>query len=255
MDIQELTSRPASIVDPPFIVAVACFAGDIAAPCELVSALPADCSAAFLFVQQHSRAREVQTLLAESLASRTTLPVMSARGGLTLERGFLYVTPLNETPTMSGSRVCVTPSASGIGCPADALFSSLAHEFGKNAIGVVLSGGDSDRAVGIRAIRQAGGLTFAQYPGSARFPNTLISAIDTGCVDFVLRPNEIALELARISQLKEKSARGPLERTRVSKPEPIPTRSAPVTAIATSTPICDVPGVPSWPTGLTSSSA
>lgn len=232
-------------VNGPLVVAVACFAGDIAAPSELVAALPADCGAALIFVEQLSRAREPQTLLATSLASRTTLRVINARGELMVEPGCLYVVPLNATPIMMGARLCVTPLASGIDCPADALFISLAQVFGKNAIGVVLSGGDSDRALGIRAIKQAGGSTFAQYPGSARFPNTLISAIDTGCVDFVLRPNEIAHELARISQHNEMAARGTFER-KIARPHPIPTLSAPVTAVAVSTPnISKFPGMPS----------
>jgi len=213
MDIEERILRASSTINGPLVVAVACFAGDIAAPSELVSALPADCGAAFIFVQQLVRARETQNLFATSLMRRTIFPVIDARGGLMVERGFLYVIPLNVTPTMTGARICVTPLASGIDCPADALFTSVAQEFGRNAIGVVLSGGDSDRALGIRAIKQAGGITFAQYPGSARFPNTLISAIDTGCVDFVLRPNEIAHELARISQLRETAARETLKHT------------------------------------------
>jgi two-component system CheB/CheR fusion protein len=96
--------------------------------------------------------------------------------------------------------MCVASAASDIGSPVDALFTSLAQEFGRNAIGVILSGGGSDRALGIRAIRHAGGITFAQYPGSARFPNLPISAIDTGCIDFVLRPNEIAHQLARLQK-------------------------------------------------------
>ena len=246
MDIEERLSRASSTVDGPLIVAVACFAGDIAAPSELVSALLADCGAAFIFVQQPARARETQTLLATSLARRTTLPVIDARGGLTVERGSLYVIPQNVTPTMTGARICVRPLASGIDCPADALFTSLAQEFGSNAIGVVLSGGDSDRALGIRAIKQAGGITFAQCPGSARFPNTLISAIDTGCVDFVLRPKEIAHELARMSQLKETAALGTLKHTQLPRPEPIPTRSALATSISMSTPsINEIPSIPS----------
>jgi two-component system, chemotaxis family, CheB/CheR fusion protein len=223
MDIEERMSHPSSPVNEPLIVAVACFAGDIAAPSELVSALPADCGAAFIFVQQPSRARETQALLATSLTRRTTLPVIETCGGLTVERGSLYVIPLNVTPTLTGACIRLTPLASGIDCSADALFTSLAQEFGSNAIGVILSGGDSDLTVGIRAIKQAGGITFAQYPGSARFPNALISAIDTACVDFVLRPNEIAHELARISQLKETVAREALEHTRITRPEPIPT--------------------------------
>jgi two-component system CheB/CheR fusion protein len=230
MKIEERIFRPAAAVDAPLIVAVACFAGDISAPSELVSALPAHCGAAFIFVQQLSPGRE--RLLAEALAKRTTLPVMHAHDGLVAEHGHIYVIPPNATATMTGGRIRVTPVASGIDSPADILFTSLAQELGDNAIGVILSGGGSDRALGIRALRQAGGTTFAQYPGSARFPNMPISAIDTGCVDFVLRPNEIARELARISLSKEKAPRGAFKHTQVIQPEPILTR--PALAVASS---------------------
>jgi two-component system CheB/CheR fusion protein len=213
MDIEERVLPPSSTVNAPLIVAVACFAGDIAAPSELASALPADCGAAFIFVQQLSGGRETQTLLAASLLGRTTLPVIHVQGEVVVERGHLYVIPPNAIPTVTGGRICVIPAASGIDCPADALFNSLAQEFGNNAIGVILSGGGSEKALGIRAIKHAGGITFAQYPGSARFPNTPISAIDSGCVDFVLRPNEIAHQLARISRQKESAARAAFDRT------------------------------------------
>ena len=218
-------SSPSSDDDAPLIVAVACFEGDITAPSELVSALPADCVAAFIFLQQLSARRE--TLLAESLAKRTTLPVIHAHGGMVPEHGRLYVIPPNTNPTITGGRICATPAASELDCPADTLFTSLAQEFGNNAIGVILSGGGSDRALGIRAIREAGGITFAQYPGSARFPNLPISAIDTGCVDFVLRPNEIAHELARISRHKGKAPREAFTHTQITQPEPILTQREP----------------------------
>ncbi len=77
----------------------------------------------------------------------------------------------------------------------DVLFKSLAVTYADHAIGVVLSGGDSDGSLGIREIKHAGGFTFAQRPESARFPSMPRHAIDTGCVDFVLRPNEVAGEL------------------------------------------------------------
>jgi two-component system, chemotaxis family, CheB/CheR fusion protein len=228
MNIDERIFRPPSAVDAPLIVAVACFAGDMAAPSELVSALPADCSAAFIFVEQLSAGRE--RLLVEALEKRATLPVLHAHDGLAAERGRIYVVPPNAMPTMIGGRIRVTPAASSIDCPADILFVSLAQEYGDNAIGVILSGGGSDRALGMRAIRQAGGTTFAQYPGSARFPNLPISAIDTGCVDFVLRPNEIAHELTRISRHKGKPPRGALKHTQITQLEPILKQRAPAAA-------------------------
>jgi two-component system, chemotaxis family, CheB/CheR fusion protein len=198
MSIEKPQSRPSSVVDTPMIIAVAYFAGDIAAPSELVSALPADCDAAFIFVQQTAAGPERR--LTDALAKRTTLPVMQAHDGLVAEHGHIYVIPPNVVPTLTHGAIRVTPAANRTDCPADILLVSLAQELGDKAIGVILSGGSTDVAPGIRAIRQAGGTTFVQYPGSARFPSLPIDAIDTGCVDFVLRPNEIAHELTRISR-------------------------------------------------------
>jgi two-component system CheB/CheR fusion protein len=198
----------------PLIVAVACAAGDRSAPTELVSALPEDCRAALIFIQQPAASRD--SLLAEALASRTRLRVTRAYDGLVAEHGNIYVVPLNVSPTMTGAVIHLTPAVIGRDDAADTLFTSLAQEFGVSAIGVILSGGGSDRALGIRAIREAGGTTFAQYPGSARFPNLPISAIDTGCVDFVLRPNEIAHELARISRRVENAPRSSFKHTQIT---------------------------------------
>jgi two-component system CheB/CheR fusion protein len=206
MSIEQHTLRPPVVVDAPLIIAVACFAGDIAAPSELVAALPAGFGAAVLFVEQPAAGRG--KLLAVALAGRTTLPVVQTQDGLALERGHIYVIPPNVVPTIARGRIHTAPAAGELEQPADSLLISLAQGYGEKAIGVILSGGGSDRGLGIRAIRQAGGTTFVQYPGSARFPNMSISAIDTGCVDFVLRPNEIARELTRIGRHEEKAPRG-----------------------------------------------
>jgi hypothetical protein len=213
------------------IVAVACSAGDLSAPAELVSALPEGCGAAFIFVQQFTTGRE--SLLAEALASRTTRRVTRAYDGLVAEHNNIYVIPPNVSPTLTHARFHLTPVARGGDDAADILFTSLAQEFGSSAVGVILSGGGSDRAPGIRAIREAGGITFAQYPGSARFPNLPISAIDTGCVDFVLRPNEIAHELARISRHIDKTPRDTLEQTPSIPSERIITRHVPAFGVDT----------------------
>jgi two-component system, chemotaxis family, CheB/CheR fusion protein len=205
--------------DSPLIVAVACFAGDNAAPSELVSALPADCAVALVFVEQPSTVRA--SVLAEALVKRTALPVISAHEGLVVEQGLIYVIPENSGLTMTRGRIHAIWAPREFDCLADSLFVSLAHDSGDQAIGVILSGGGSDRAFGIRAIRRAGGTTFAQYPGSARFPNLPISAIDTGCVDFVLRPNELAYELARVSRHKEKVQRGTSKHVQITQLGPI----------------------------------
>jgi two-component system, chemotaxis family, CheB/CheR fusion protein len=79
------------------------------------------------------------------------------------------------------------------------LMSSQASEVrGNAAIAVVLSGGDSDGSLGIQSIKHSGGITFAQNPESARVPSMPKNAIETGCIDFVLRPIAIAKELTRL---------------------------------------------------------
>lgn len=184
-------------MDTSPIVAVASSAGDLEAVSELLSALPAECRAAFIIVRHLDSDRE--RLLFEALGKRTILPVIHAHDGAVVEQDHVYVITANTTLRMTGGRICVTPNPGGLHHPADILFTSLAKERGHSAIGVVLSGEGSDGALGIQALKQGGGATLAQYPGSARFPSMPISAIETGCVDFVLRPNEIARELARLT--------------------------------------------------------
>jgi len=231
MSIGERLLRSSADIDSPWIVAVACFAGDIAAPVELMSALPADCGLAFIFVEQWSAAGGA-SLLAEALMKSTTLPVLRADDGCLVEHGRVYLVARNVALTMTRGRIHATPATGEIDCLADNLFISLAQEYADKAIGVILSGGGSDRALGIRAIKQAGGTTFAQYPGSARFPNLPISAIDTGCVDFVLRPNEIAHELTCISRHEGQSPRGAIKHTQFTRPDRILARPAPVVGLA-----------------------
>ena len=180
------------------IVAVASSADDLDAVSELLSALPAEWNAA-LIIAQHQNSH-CGRLVAAALATRTARPVVYARDGGVAEEGHIYLIPANTTPTVTGRFIRVAPSASEPHNSADLLFTSLAAEHGSCAIGVVLSGPGSDGALGTRAIKQAAGSTLAQYPGSARFPSMPISAIDTGCVGFVLRPNDIARELTRLAR-------------------------------------------------------
>lgn len=182
----------------PVVVAVASSAGDLESIAELLSALPAECAAAFVIVQHLDPVRE--RLLFETLSARTTLPVIRAHDGVLAEPGHVYIITANTSLTMAGGRARVAPKTGGLDHPGDTLFASLAQEHDASAIGVVLSGEGSDGACGVQAIAQRHGVTFAQYPGSARIPSMPINAIDTGCVRSVLRPNEIARELSRLSE-------------------------------------------------------
>lgn len=179
------------------IVAVASSVGDMDAVSELLAAFPDVCGAAFVVVQHHDAGRE--KILVRRLAAGKTFPVLPAHDGVVPERDRVYVMAAGTTLTMEAGRIRVTPAAGALHQPGDILFTSLAEQCGDRAIGVVLSGTGSDGARGVCAISQSGGIALAQYPGSARFPSMPINAIETGCVRFVLRPNELARELIRLS--------------------------------------------------------
>ena len=178
------------------IVAIGASAGGLEAITELLGALPANSGMAYIAVQHLNPDHE--SLLSEILTKKTSLPVMQIQGDLEVEPDHVYLIAPNTTITLVDNVIRVVPRASGVHHPVDILFASVAQDRADLAIGVVLSGGDGDGALGMQAIKQAGGITFAQEPGSARFPSMPQASIDTGCVDFVQRPSEIARELLRL---------------------------------------------------------
>ena len=81
--------------------------------------------------------------------------------------------------------------------PINDFFISLASERKTLAIGVVLSGTGNDGTEGLKAIKAEGGITFAQDPDTAQYPDMPKNAIAAETPDFVLSPEQIAKELAK----------------------------------------------------------
>ena len=182
------------------MVGIGASAGGLEAVTELLGAVPAATGLAFILVQHLDPSHE--SLLSEILGKKTTIPVSEALAGEVVCPDHVYVIPADAILAVRDGRIELKPrrSTGERPSPIDMLFKSLAAMYADHAIGVVLSGGDSDGSLGICEIKHAGGFTFAQLPGSARFPNMPQHAIDTGCVDVVLRPNEIAGEIVRLTR-------------------------------------------------------
>ncbi len=191
-------SAPSETVRGPIpIVAIAASAGGLEAASELFAALPSKGRVAYVLVQHLDPTHD--SLLPDILGKRTALRVIAATDGVEIAAGHVYVIPPNTTLTVVDDSIRLTPRPPhGRHMPADALFKSLTRARGELAISVVLSGGDSDGSLGTQFIKHGGGITFAQDPTTARFPSMPRNAIDTGCVDFVLRPEHIAHEVARL---------------------------------------------------------
>ncbi|MBW4667824.1 MAG: PAS domain-containing protein [Cyanomargarita calcarea GSE-NOS-MK-12-04C] len=180
------------------IVGIGASAGGLEAFTELLMHLPNDTGMGFVLVQHLSP--DHKSLLTEILARATEIPVIEVRDGMSVQPNHIYIIPPNRKMTISQGVLKLTPreNTDGKHMPVDSLFYSLAKR-GQRAIGVVLSGGDGDGALGLEAIKASGGITFAQSEESAKFHSMPHNAATSGCVDFILSPQEIAEELGRIS--------------------------------------------------------
>jgi two-component system CheB/CheR fusion protein len=154
---------------------------------------------AFVLVQHLDPKHESR--LAELLTRITRMPVLEVADHRPVEPDHVYVIPPNTVMTLSHDGLHLAPRGDvpGQHLPIDHFFRSLAENRQSAAIGVVLSGNGSDGTVGLEEIKAAGGITFAQ-DDSAAFSGMPQSAIASGCVDFVLAPDEIARELVRVGR-------------------------------------------------------
>ncbi len=179
------------------VVGIGASAGGLEAFIDLVSAVPVDTGLALVLIQ-HLDPRH-DSMLVDILAGATAIPVREVIDGLRIERDHIYVIPPDTEMTIEGDVLRLSPRTSKVPPrPLDAFFFSLAQDRGNGAIGVVLSGNDADGTLGLQAIRDAGGITFAQTPESAKFD--VMPRAAAAAADSILAPAEIAERLASIAR-------------------------------------------------------
>ena len=164
---------------------------------ELLRHLPSRTGMAFVVVQHldpHHGSR-----LANLLGKATSMPVTELTGTTVPKPNAVYVQPPDKCVIAKDGKLTLVPRTQRLNVAIDHFFESLAEECGSGAIGIVLSGTGSDGTAGLRAIKTAGGLTFAQSEASAKFDAMPRSAIRSGFVDVVLPPDAIAREIQSVS--------------------------------------------------------
>jgi two-component system CheB/CheR fusion protein len=181
------------------IVAIGGSAGGFEAAMELLKSLPPHSNNMALVIVQHLDPHHASNL-PRLLAKATQMPVIEINKRIEPAANTVYVLPANKGLTYTnGALVLTTRGKEQPTLVIDRFFESLAEGGGQRAIGVLLSGSGSDGTVGLRAIKAAGGITFAQDEESAKFPSMPRNAIQAGFVDAAISPKEIADELARIA--------------------------------------------------------
>ncbi|MES2568465.1 MAG: chemotaxis protein CheB, partial [Verrucomicrobiota bacterium] len=182
-------------------------AGSIKALQTFFSTMPPESGMAFVVILHLSP--EHQSTMAQLLQRTTTMRVVQAKDLEKIEPNRVYVIPPGKYLSAVDEHLRLSPlhAARGKRVAVDLFFRTLADSHGPHAVAIVLSGADGDGAIGIKRIKERGGLTIAQDPAEAEHPSMPSTAIDTGMVDWVLpvqqmphrllkyRENERALQL------------------------------------------------------------
>ena len=187
--------------DKNLIVGIGASAGGVEALVAFFRAAPQDTGMAYVVVT-HLATGHV-SVLDTILARCTTMPVMYAKDGQSVQPNNIYLRPAGVILTIHDGTLRLEGVAADQHAwnPIDLFFTSLAHDVKSRAVGIVLSGSGSDGTLGIRAIRDAGGVTFAQSPGETgpRHNSMPASAIASGLVDIAIAVEEMPAALQHYS--------------------------------------------------------
>lgn len=185
------------------IVCVGGSAGGLDAYIRLLQNLPPDMGVAIVIVNHITL---VPTQLHEVLLRFSSMPVELIVENLPVEPNRVYIIPANRDLHVEAGLFHLKPISKPRGWPdvITVFLRSLAQNWNGQLISVIVSGYDGDGAAALCEIRAAGGITIAQKPATAKQPDMPESAIESGCIDFVLSPEGIAQQIVSL-------ARGALE--------------------------------------------
>ena len=185
------------------VVGIGASAGGLNAFKALLNAIPEHSGMAFVLVQHLDPRHE--SMLTELLQKVTSIPVLEISDDIKVQPDHIYIIPSNKMLVANDGVLLLSPRSTNkneINLPIDLFFKSLAEVHQSYSIGVVLSGTGSDGTKGLKAIKDFGGITFAQDMESAEYDGMPHSAMQAGVVDFDLPPELIPqklLELAKIT--------------------------------------------------------
>jgi len=180
------------------VVGIGASAGGLEAFKRLLKAIPEDSGMAYILVQHLDPDHE--SILADILQRVTKIPVQEVTDNVHVVPDHIYIIPSNKllTATDGVLQLSARLPKNQRNLPIDVFFASLAEVHQSRSIGVVLSGTATDGTLGLKAIKDQGGITFAQEQQSAAYDGMPQSAIDAGVVDFILPPEKIPEQLLRL---------------------------------------------------------
>jgi len=181
------------------VVCVGGSAGGLDAYTRLLRHLPADMGVAIVIV---NHLRTVATLLHEILPKYTPMPVELITEKLDIQPDHVFIIPEQRDLHVLDGEFRLKPISKPRGWPdvITVFLRSLTENWDGKLIAVIVSGYDGDGAAALCGIKDVGGITIAQKTETAVQPDMPESAVASGCVDFILSPEDIAKEIVRIAR-------------------------------------------------------
>jgi two-component system chemotaxis response regulator CheB len=189
--------------DEVTVVCVGGSAGGLDAYTRLLRNLPGNLGVAIVIV---NHVRHVATLLHEILPKHTSMPVELITDRLLIQANRVFIIPEGRDLHVLKGEFRLKPISKPRGWPdvITVFLRSLTQHWHGQLIAIIVSGYDGDGAEALCGIREVGGVTIAQRLDTASQPDMPQSAIDSGCVDFVLSPEEIADAIVRMTRAAKK---------------------------------------------------
>jgi two-component system CheB/CheR fusion protein len=186
----------------PVLVAIGASAGGIGALQDFFSAIPPQTGAAYVVVVHLDPQRRSE--LPQILAARTRMPVVQVEAREPLQANRVYVIPPDRRLQIIDHEISAIrfDEPPGRRSAIDSFFRSVAEQLG-DGFAVILSGAGSDGAVGVKAVKEAGGIILVQEPSEAEYSSMPRSAIATGVADFVLPVHDLVARLVELIGLKQ----------------------------------------------------
>jgi len=180
---------------PSFVVGIGASAGGLEAIERLFRAMPTDTGMAFVVIQHLSP--DFKSLMPELVGRFTSMTAIPVEDNVVIKPNTIYLLRPKKDMVIEGSHLIAhdRPVEKQLSLPVNTFFRSLAAQWQDKAIAIVLSGTGSDGSAGIMDVREAGGLVLAQSEQTSRFDGMPRSAIDTGCVEAILAPEDMPAAL------------------------------------------------------------
>ena len=180
------------------VVCVGGSAGGLDAYTRLLKHLPADMGVAIVIV---NHLRTVATMLHEILPHYTEMPVELITEKLDIEPNHVFIIPEKRDLHVLDGEFRLKPISKPWGWPdvITVFMHSMTENWDGKLIAVIVSGYDGDGAAALGGIKEVGGITIAQKPETAKQPDMPETAIESGFIDFVLSPEDIAKKIIQIA--------------------------------------------------------